>query len=214
MTDHHKLLMAARFRGFLPVIIDVETGGFNAKTDALLEIAAVTLRFDSDGYLLCDNLYEYHIEPFEGANLEKTALEFTGIDLESEHRLAEPEELVLSAPFSEVRRAVKAADCNRAIIVGHNAHFDLGFIHAAAVRCNIKRNPFHPFSCLDTATLAGLAVGHTVLARSCQLAGIAFDNDQAHSAAYDAKKTAELFCFIVNRWRELGGWPLEVNTDQ
>ena len=141
-------------------------------------------------------------------------LEFTGIDLESEHRLAEPEELVLSALFSEVRRAVKAADCNRAIIVGHNAHFDLGFIHAAAVRCNIKRNPFHPFSCLDTATLAGLAVGHTVLARSCQLAGIAFDNDQAHSAAYDAEKTAELFCFIVNRWRELGGWPLEVNTDQ
>ena len=214
MTDHHKLLMAARFRGFLPVIIDVETGGFNAKTDALLEIAAVTLRFDSDGYLLCDNLYEYHIEPFEGANLEKTALEFTGIDLESEHRLAEPEELVLSALFSEVRRAVKAADCNRAIIVGHNAHFDLGFIHAASARCNIKRNPFHPFSCLDTATLAGLAVGHTVLARSCQLAGIAFDNDQAHSAAYDAKKTAELFCFIVNRWRELGGWPLEVSTDQ
>lgn len=93
-------------------------------------------------------------------------------------------------------------------MVGHNAHFDLGFINAAIERCDIKRSPFHPFSCFDTATLAGLAYGHTVLAKACELAGIEFSNRQAHAAAYDAKKTAELFCLIVNSWRDLGGWPL------
>lgn len=207
-TGAQKPLMATRFRGFLPVIIDVETGGFNAKTDALLEVAAVTLQFDNSGCLFCDELYEYHIEPFEGANLDQAALDFNGIDVESEERFAEPEEMALTSLFNEVRRAIKAADCNRAIIVGHNAHFDLGFIQAASVRCNIKRNPFHPFSCLDTVTLAGLALGHTVLAKACQLAGIPFDNHQAHSAAYDAQKTAELFCLIINRWQDVGGWPL------
>jgi ribonuclease T len=209
ITDVQNPSIATRFRGFLPVIIDVETGGFNAKTDALLEVAAFTLKLNSDYHLVLDQLYEYHVEPFEGANLEQAALDFTGIDVESEDRFAEPEIMVLDSLFTKIRQAVKAAACNRAIIVGHNAHFDLGFVHAASARCGIKRNPFHPFSCLAPVTLAGLAVGHTVLAKACQLANIHFDNSQAHSAAYDAQKTAELFCLIVNRWQDLGGWPLE-----
>ena len=101
---------------------------------------------------------------------------------------------------------MKANQCNRAILVGHNAHFDAGFLTAATERLGLKRNPFHPFSYFDTATLAGLAVGHTVLARACALADIPFDNKEAHSAQYDVTKTAELFCLIVNRWRSLGGW--------
>lgn len=201
-------LLADRFRGFLPVVVDVETGGFNAKTDALLEVAAVTLAIDDAGFITPDACYEYQVEPFPGANLEQAALDFTGIDIESDSRLAEPESIALGSLFKEVRQAVKAAQCSRAIMVGHNAHFDLGFVNAASDRCQIKRNPFHPFSCMDTATLSGLAFGHTVLAKTCQIAGIEFDNREAHSAAYDAQKTAELFCMIVNRWQTLGGWPL------
>lgn len=200
--------MAERFRGFLPVIIDVETGGFNAKTDALLEISAATLVMDDEGLLSVNKVYEHHIEPFAGANLEQSALDFTGIDPEDPDRNAEPEEEALSTLFQAIRKAVKQQGCSRAVMVAHNAHFDLGFVNAAAERCQIKRNPFHPFSCMDTATLSGLAFGHTVLAKSCQLAGIGFSNKEAHSAAYDARKTAELFCVIVNRWQELGGWPL------
>lgn len=78
----------------------------------------------------------------------------------------------------------------------------------ATERVGLKRNPFHPFSFFDTSTLAGLAFGHTVLARACALANIPFDNAEAHSAEYDATKTAELFCLIVNRWQSLGGWTL------
>ncbi len=91
-------------------------------------------------------------------------------------------------------------------MVAHNAHFDLSFVNAAADRNQIKRNPFHPFSCFDTSTLAGLAYGQTVLARACQAADIEFNNQDAHSALYDTTKTAELFCSIVNKWKDLGGW--------
>ena len=198
--------MAQRFRGFLPVIVDVETGGFNSQTDALLEIAAVTIRMDQEGFLHRHETFSFHVEPFEGANIEQAALDFTGIDLDDPERMAEPELMVMTDLLSAVRRAVKENGCTRAVIVGHNAHFDLNFVNAVIERCNIKRSPFHPFSVFDTATLAGLAYGQTVLAKTCQVAGIEFSNSAAHSAAYDAEKTAELFCAIVNRWKELGGW--------
>ena len=76
-TPEIKTLFAQRFRGFLPVIVDVETGGFNAETDALLEVAAVTLRMDEDGLLHRDETFDCHLDPFEGANIEQSALDFT-----------------------------------------------------------------------------------------------------------------------------------------
>ena len=203
--------LADRFRGFLPVVIDVETGGFNAQTDALLEVAAVTLCMDGLGILEIDEIYSYQVEPFPNANIEESAIEFTGIDVESGNRETESESSALKDLFQHIRSSVKANDCTRAVMVAHNAHFDLGFMNAAASRCNIKRNPFHPFSCMDTATLGGLAYGQTVLAKACKTAGIEFSNRKAHSAAYDAEKTAELFCGIVNKWQALGGWPLVNN---
>ena len=203
-------LLAQRFRGFLPVIIDVETGGFNSQTDALLEIAAVTVRLDEDGVMHRHETFSFHIDPFEGANIEQAALDFTGIDLDSPDRMAEPELMALTDMMQAVRRSVKENGCTRAVVVGHNAHFDLNFLNAAIERCDIKRSPFHPFSVFDTATLAGLAFGQTVLAKACRCAGLEFSNSAAHSAAYDAEKTADLFCFIVNKWKECGGWPIVV----
>lgn len=198
--------MAQRFRGYLPVVVDVETGGFNCATDALLEIAAVILRMDEEGRLVPDETLDYAIDPFEGANIEQSALDFTGIDPESPERSAEPESMAMDELLKKVRKAVRANGCTRAVMVAHNAHFDLGFVNAAVARCGIKRNPFHPFSCFDTATLAGLACGQTVLAKACRAAGIDFSNSDAHSAAYDAEKTADLFCHVVNQWQALGGW--------
>lgn len=199
--------MASRFRGFLPVVVDVETGGFNSRTDALLEVAAVLLDINEDGELVRSETLVQHVDPFEGANLEQSALDFTGIDPYDIEREAVPEREALSEILSPIRKAVKAHGCKRAILVGHNATFDHSFLFAAAERSDIKRNPFHPFSTFDTATLAGLAYGHTVLAQACKLAGIPFSNKEAHSAAYDAEKTADLFCGIVNRWKSLGGYP-------
>lgn len=207
--------MSRRFRGFLPVVVDVETGGFNSGTDALLEVAAVLITMDEDGWLQRGETIAQHVKPFEGANLEQSALDFTGIDPWAEDRLAVDEPEALREVFNPIRKAVKAHDCKRAVLVGHNATFDHNFVFAAAERAEIKRNPFHPFSTFDTATLAGLAYGHTVLAEACKRAGLEFSNREAHSAAYDAEKTADLFCGIVNRWKSLGGFPLpEVDAEQ
>ncbi|MDR5858799.1 ribonuclease T [Halomonas eurihalina] len=203
-------LMAQRFRSFLPVVVDLETGGFNAQGDAILEIAAVTLTMDPEGNLMPDATFAYHVTPFEGANVEQSALDFTGIRLDDPLRrqVAVSEAEALGEIFRPVRKSIKAHGCTRAILVGHNAAFDHGFLNAAVERCAIKRNPFHPFSSFDTASLAGMTYGQTVLARACRAAGIEFDSSAAHSARYDTERTAELFCTMINRYKDLGGWRL------
>ena len=201
--------MANRFRGFLPVVVDVETGGFNALTDALLEIAAVLLDIDVNGNLVRSETIRYHVKPFEGANIEEASLAVNGIDPDHPLRPAIDERDALQRTFREVRRAIRDQRCSRAVLVGHNAHFDLGFLNQAVQRSTIKRNPFHPFSCFDTATLCGVAYGQTVLARAAIAAGLGWDEEQAHSASYDAEVTADLFCDVVNRYRDIFETTLE-----
>jgi len=193
-------VVARRFRGFLPVVVDVETGGFDAKRDALLEMAAVFLDWSSETGWQRTQTIAYHIEPFAGANLEEASLQFNKIDPFHPFRMAVPELKAVTDIFQSVRDAVAEHGCTRAILVGHNPAFDLAFVKAAAQRLKIKKNPFHQFSTFDTAAIAGVALGQTVLSRAVEAAEIAWDQDEAHSAVYDAEKTADLFCNIVNRW--------------
>ncbi len=211
--------IAERFRGFLPVAVDVETGGFNCKTDALLEIAAVLIDPQEDGTLTRGETFRYHVKPFEGANMEPASLAINRIDPDHPLRPAIDERDALQRIFREVRRAIRGHGCTRAILVGHNASFDLGFLNEAIDRSEIKRNPFHPFSSFDTATLCGVAYGQTVLSRAVQAAGFTWDEESAHSAAYDAEITADLFCDIVNRFQPLFAeikpplWPVEAEGE-
>lgn len=198
--------ISSRFRGFLPVVVDVETGGFNPQTDALLEIAACVLYMDDFERLKIGETHAFHVHPFKGANIEPKSLEITGIDLDSPLRKAMPEKEMLQQLSLPIRKEMKKTDCQRAILVGHNAFFDLSFVNAAIERTGYKRSPFHPFSSFDTATLGGLAFGQTVLSRAVQAAGIEWNEAEAHSAVYDAEKTAALFCAIVNRWKILTGF--------
>jgi ribonuclease T len=191
--------MARRFRGFLPIVVDVETGGFNAASDALLQVAAVVIDIDADGKLLRGETHAYHVKPFAGANIEPASLMVNKIDPFHPLRPAIDEQDAMHRIFKAVRTAIRAAGCRRAILVGHNSWFDLSFINAAVTRTAIKRNPFHPFSSFDTATLAGAALGQTVLAKAALLAGIEWDSKAAHSATYDAERTADLFCNLCNR---------------
>lgn len=200
--------LSARFRGFLPVIIDVECGGVNPATDALLELAAITVRMDEEGLIHPDQEYHYHIQPFEGANLDPEALAFNKIDPGHPFRFAIPESQALKELFIAIHKECQLKSCHRAVIVGHNAWFDQHFINAAIARTKIGRNPFHRFTSFDTATLSALAFGQTVLSRALQLANVPYNIDEAHSALYDTRCTAELFCKIVNKWKELGGWPV------
>ena len=195
-------LTARRFRGYLPIVIDVETGGFHSRTDALLELAAVIIQVDGTGRVGRGATHSWHVQPFEGSRLDPVSLEVNGIDPWHPLRPAVPEQVALQALFREVRTAIRSHGCRRAILVGHNAAFDLGFLNAAVERTGIKRNPFHPFSCFDTATLGGVALGQTVLARAATVAGIDWDHEEAHAARYDAERTADLFCHVCNAMHE------------
>jgi len=197
--------IADRFRGFLPVVVDLETGGFNPKTDAILEIAACILCMDDFGRIKIAETIAVEVEPFKGSRIEPSSLEFTGIDLNNPARNPVSEKEAIQKICLPIRQELHATDCQRAILVGHNPSFDLSFMNAAVSRINFKRYPFHPFSSFDTATLGGLAFGQTVLARAVQAAAIDWDESSAHSAEYDTIKTAELFCAIVNRWKILTG---------
>lgn len=192
-----------RFRKFLPVVVDVETAGFNAQTDALLEIACIPVLLNEQGVFYPGEALNAHIEPFEGANLEPSALAFTGIDPKNPMRksIAEDEKTALRRIFKGLKDVRRDEECRQCVLIGHNAHFDLAFLNAAVLRTNSKNhNPFHNFSVFDTVTLSALAFGQTVLARACKAAGLEFDGKNAHSALYDTQKTAELFCHILNNY--------------
>jgi ribonuclease T len=186
-----------RIRGYLPVVIDVETAGFNESKDALLEICAIILDIDETGQFVLTEPLHFHVEPFQGSNLDPSALKFNGIDVNNPFRMAVSEKQALVKIFTKVKDELSRQDCTRAILVGHNAFFDLGFLKAATERVKIK-SPFHQFSTLDTVTLSALCYGETVLAKAMVKAGIEWDDSQAHSALYDTQKTAELFCQIFN----------------
>ena len=200
--------IARRFRGFLPVVVDVETAGFDPQRHALLEIAASIIRMDEEGRVFPGATLHFHVLPFLGAEIDPRALAFTGIDPHHPFRDALPEKEALARLLVPIGKAVKSSGCNRAILVGHNAAFDLGFLKAAVERTGFKNSPFHSFSVFDTVSLAGLVYGQTVLARAAQMAGLGWNSNEAHSALYDVEQTARLFCQIVNRWRELD--PLRV----
>lgn len=192
-----------RFRGFLPVVVDVETAGFDARTDALLEIACIPILYNAEGQFVAGEALHAHIMPFAGANLDPRALAFTGIDPNHPLRvlIAEDEKTALKRMFKVLSDVRREQQCKHCVLVGHNAHFDLGFLKAAIDRSHTKnQSPFHSFSVFDTVTLSAMAFGQTVLARACESAGIAFSAREAHSALYDTQKTAELFCHILNAY--------------
>tara|TARA_R110000868_G_scaffold8205_7_gene42735 strand:+ start:44436 stop:45056 length:621 start_codon:yes stop_codon:yes gene_type:complete len=192
-----------RFRGFYPVVVDIETAGFDAKKDAVLELAAVLTTMDEDGNLQVAETLHYHIEPFPGANLEKSSLDFNGIKPFNPFRMAISEKTALTDMYKAIREKLKKYDCTRAVMVAHNATFDHGFYRSAAERAGLKKDPFHQFTTFDTATLAGLVYGQTVLSRAVEAAGLVYDESEAHSAKYDAEITADLFCKMVNKVKAL-----------
>jgi len=204
MTEKQKHAIRHRFGGLMPVVIDVETGGLHWETDALLEIAAINIKMNDDGFLTPDDTFSTHVVPFEGSIMNPKSMEINKIDPYHPFRFAISEQDMLNELFQYVEKELKLTQCRRAVLVGHNASFDLNFLLAACKRCKVKNNPFHSFTCIDTATLGGFIYGRTVLAKVMKAAALPFDVDEAHSAVYDCEATAQLFCKMVN---DYAGFP-------
>jgi len=202
-APNEKIPFSRRFRRFLPIVVDIETSGLTAHRHAILEIAAVIPSADEAGRWQIGEIHSVHVKPFEGAELEASALAFNRIDPFHPFRLAVPEASALEAIFAPIRAALARSDCLKAVLVAHNAAFDLAFLNAAVTRTGIGKNPFHTFTSFDTATLSGLMLGQTALPKALRAAGFDWDSASAHSAAYDAERTARLFFWMVNRWSDL-----------
>jgi ribonuclease T len=187
-----------RFRGFLPVIVDVETGGLDPEKNSLLELCAIFIGLNDKGIYYPSETIHYNIEAHKETETTAVALEINGIKPGHPFRSEVTEQHALTETFKQIRLKLKQTNCSRAVLVGHNAPFDLSFIQGACQRNNIKRNPFHKFTTLDTASICAIVYGETVLAKAMEKAKIDFDATQAHSALYDTQKTAELFCQILN----------------
>lgn len=199
MNIKKSFLLNKRFSGFYPVVIDIETSGINSQTNALLEIAAITLKMDAQGSLKRDETFHFHIYPFKGSLIQKESLKLNKIDPYSPLRFAVSEQEALNFIFHKINQEIKKQKFKKAVIVAHNVIFDYNFIQAAVNRLKINiKNPFHSFITFDTAVLSSFILGQTVLAKACQAAGIYFDASQAHSALYDTTQTAKLFCKIFN----------------
>ncbi len=161
-----KLNIAKRFRGFLPVVVDLETGGFNPQTDALLEMAFVFLKINEEGMLYRDKTYACHVLPFIGSVMNPNCLAVNRIDPYHPFRFALDENQALKDMFAPINKELKKYGCQRAVLVGHNPFFDLSFLQAAVKRCGYKDSPFHSFTTFDTATLAAMAYGETILVKA------------------------------------------------
>ena len=198
----HQLSLGQYFRRFLPVVVDVETGGLNPHKHALLEVAVVFLKVGSAG-LIPGLSQHYHIRPFEKSEITESSAQFLGISAStkeygSDHHQFEQD--VFEELHDLISSRVEREGCTRAILVGHNAAFDLSFMQAAFKRNRIK-DPFHQFSTLDTVSMSAAILGHTVLSKACMAAGICWDNSKAHCAMYDCQQTAQLFCRTINQIR-------------
>ena len=83
--------LATRFRGYLPVVVDVETGGFDWNRCALLEIAVQPIDIDENGLLFPGDTTNAHVVPAPGLHIDPKSLEITGIKLDHPFRLAKEE---------------------------------------------------------------------------------------------------------------------------
>ena len=191
--------ISERFRGFLPVVVDLETGGLDPNKNPILELACSFLNYEKEK-LVPHKSFSWDIKPQPNLEIDPSSQLLTGIDPLSDIENRTDEKAAIKSFFKEVRRETKMNECTRAVLVAHNSVLDNSFLNAAIQRHRIKRSPFHPFTTFDTATLGGVAFGHTVLREACQRADIAYDEQSAHCASYDCEVTAFLFCKIVNLW--------------
>ncbi|MEY8337181.1 PolC-type DNA polymerase III [Lachnospiraceae bacterium 62-35] len=161
------------------VVFDLETTGLSPEKNRIIEIGGVkvekgriTDRFST--FVNPDVPIPYEIEKLTGIN----------------------DNMVLSAPMIEQALPEFLDFCKDAVLVGHNASFDVGFI---AYNCRRQGISFSP-TVVDTVALAQMllpGLNRYKLDMVAKALGISLLNH--HRAVDDAKATAEIFLKFVEK---------------
>ncbi len=166
------------------VVFDIETTGFSPVNNRIIEIGAVKVsgggisdRFSS--FVNPDVPIPFEIEKLTGIN----------------------DSMVMGAPFIEEVLPEFLAFCKDAVLVAHNANFDMSFIKENALRQNIRRQ----FTYVDTVGIARILLPHQAkhtLDAVAKTMGVSLENH--HRAVDDAEATAEIFVKFISLLKEAG----------
>ena len=164
------------------VVFDIETTGFSAVTDRIIEIGAVKVE---DGKIT--DKFSTFVNPKRPIPFRIT--ELTGIT----------DEMVIGSPDIETILPQFIEFIGDAVLVAHNASFDVGFIEQNCKRQKIEAD----FTYVDTVALARVllpALNRFKLDTVAKALNISLENH--HRAVDDAGCTAEIFVKFVQMLKE------------
>ena len=164
------------------VVFDIETTGFSATADRIIEIGAVKVRAGE-----ITDYYSTFVNPEVPIPFEITKL--TSIT----------DEMVMEAPTIDKVLPEFLEFVGDAALVAHNAGFDVGFIKENAKRLGLN----HKYTYLDTVALARVllpTLGKFKLNIVAKALNISLENH--HRAVDDAKATAEIFVKFIEMLKE------------
>ena len=174
------------------VVVDLETTGGSPHESAITEVGAVKLR---GGEVIGE--FATLVNP--GTPIPAFIQVLTGIS----------SAMVATAPRIETVLPAFLEFARGAVLVAHNAGFDIGFLKAAAAATGV---PWPRPTVLDTVTLARQTLSRDE-APNCKLSTLAAlfrtKTQPDHRALHDARATAEVLHALIERVGNLGVHSLE-----
>jgi len=186
VDDLQELVMEEEGQDFTSdfVVFDIETTGFSPVNNRIIEIGAVKVK----GGEIADKFSAF-VNPDVPIPFEIEKL--TGIN----------DSMVKDAPYIEQVLPEFLSFCEGAVLVAHNAGFDMSFIKENALRQGI----FRKFTCVDTLGIARILLPHQgkhTLDAVAKAMGVSLENH--HRAVDDAQATAEIFVKFIPLLKEAG----------
>lgn len=166
------------------VVFDIETTGFSPVNNRIIEIGAVKV---AKGEIV--DRFSTFVNPD------------VPIPFEIEKLTSINDGMVMDAPFIEQVLPEFLAFCGDAVLVAHNASFDMSFIKENALRQKIKKK----FTYVDTVGIARILLPHQAkhtLDAVAKTMGVSLENH--HRAVDDAEATAEIFIKFIPMLKEAG----------
>ncbi|MGM9913373.1 PolC-type DNA polymerase III [Floccifex sp.] len=174
-NNNHARLEDATF-----VVFDLETTGLSQRLDKIIEFGAVKMQHRE-----VIETKQVFINPKR--TIPANISNLTNIH-QSDVDKAQPIEVVLPELLDFI---------GDAILVAHNATFDVGFMNAACRDCGYDEitNPV-----IDTLPLAYalLDTKRYNLGAVCRHYGVGYDGEGAHRADYDARVLSQVLCHMMN----------------